>query len=127
MSINGREQQELDSIRMRLGEADPHLAELLEAFGRLAADEEMPACEQLVPPARHIPAWHRTASTGTLVVLWLLALVIFLGVAIGVAMNDSRGPAPCGAYRGVGCTTPASPHPADPPSRSASSRAYRPG
>lgn len=47
MSLSGREQQALDTIKDRLSVSDPKLVALLAIFTRLAAGEPMPAREKI--------------------------------------------------------------------------------
>jgi hypothetical protein len=47
MALPCRQQRLLEAIDQQLTDADPHLAWLLGAFGRLWADEPLPAREQL--------------------------------------------------------------------------------
>ncbi|HET6192172.1 MAG TPA: hypothetical protein VFE59_34830 [Trebonia sp.] len=47
MALPCRQQRLLEAIDRQLADADPHLAWLLGAFGRLWADEPLPAREQL--------------------------------------------------------------------------------
>lgn len=65
VSLNAREQQALDSIKDRLGRADPSLQKLLATFTRMASGEQMPAHEDI--PRRHrrgirSPRRHRRRS-----------------------------------------------------------------
>ena len=53
MSLSGREQQALDSIKDRLAGSDPGLAALLATFTRLASGEEMPVREKIPGATRH--------------------------------------------------------------------------
>jgi Protein of unknown function (DUF3040) len=46
MSLNHHQQRQLHRIESRLLRSDPHLAAMLTVFGRLAADQRMPAWEQ---------------------------------------------------------------------------------
>ena len=47
MSLNHRQQRELQRIESRLFQSEPHLAAMLTVFGRLSADQRMPAREQV--------------------------------------------------------------------------------
>lgn len=112
MSISIREQQLLESIGQQLSTEDPHLALLMETFGRLTAGDEMPAREQLVVHHRYLSAmWLRRPSTRTLLVLWLALGLMLLGiVAVGAAINRHHATL-CRARVALECTAPAvSPH-----------------
>jgi len=51
MALPRRQQRILEAIDRQMTSADPHLAWLLGTFGRLWADEPLPAREQLPTPA----------------------------------------------------------------------------
>jgi Protein of unknown function (DUF3040) len=46
MSLNHRQQRELQRIESRLLQSEPHLAAMLAVFARLSAGQRMPAWEQ---------------------------------------------------------------------------------
>jgi hypothetical protein len=47
MSLNHRQQRELQRIESRLLQSEPHLAAMLAVFGKLSAGQRMPAREQV--------------------------------------------------------------------------------
>jgi hypothetical protein len=66
MALPCRQQRLLEAIDHQLTNADPHLAWLLGAFGRLCADEPLPAREGAwpVPPLTDPPATDAAGHAG---------------------------------------------------------------
>lgn len=86
MSLSGREQQNLDSIRDRLTGSDPRLAALLATFTRLASGEDMPPGEMILAgQPRRVPATVRQPGPGwqwTAALLWLLLTALMITAAV---------------------------------------------
>jgi hypothetical protein len=65
MALPARQQRLLDAIDGQLANADPHLAWLLGSFGRLWADQPLPAREQFPTWASRLRSllWEALAAT----------------------------------------------------------------
>jgi hypothetical protein len=111
MSLSAWEQQALDSIKDGLTGSDPQLAVLLTTFTRLAADEEMPIREEILPgtrqtilskPRRRASVRRRSrrmcrglALQWVLLLLWLVTTVVLITIAALVFSHDGgQGPCP---------------------------------
>ena len=112
MSLTAREQRALESIADGLAESDPGLGSLLGIFSRLAADEEMPARNEIHPirpPATGRSYRNRSPRRLGLRLGWnraavLLWLVITIGlIAVALALSN-RGPRECAQSWGTACT-----------------------
>jgi hypothetical protein len=112
MSLSGREQQALDSIKDRLAGSDPGLAALLATFTRLASGEEMPVREEIPRAARRSRRKGRHPRRGTMsrpvrwvyqhlgfqaiaMLLWLLITVTLIASAL--LLGRGGGPSACSA------------------------------
>jgi hypothetical protein len=72
MTLPSRQERILRRADRALSQSDPHLASMLSIFARLAAEERIPAREQLrAPPARawRILLWPAAAAAAYLVIL----------------------------------------------------------
>jgi hypothetical protein len=88
MSLDFRQQRQLDRIEFRLRRSDPHLAAMLNIFARLAAGEHMPAGERL---AARLDRLQQTAAlitktlAGAVLAIWLVICMVsaaFLGLRV---------------------------------------------
>jgi hypothetical protein len=86
MSLSGREQRKLDSIRERLTGSDPGLAALLATFTRMASGEDMPSREMILAgQPRRVPATARQPGPGwqwAAALLWLLLTTLMITAAV---------------------------------------------
>lgn len=128
MSLSGREQQALDTIKDRLSVSDPKLAALLATFTRLAAGEAMPACEKIRAGSRQaarrsrrtrhlrrgnvtrhpLQMCQRLGFPKVALLLWLLITVTM--IAAGVALSRSGGRGACMESFAVVCADPSPAH-----------------
>jgi hypothetical protein len=112
MSLSAWEQQTLDSIRDGLAGSDPELVALLTTFTRLAADEEMPAREE-IPAGSGRTTWrsprtprHRCRAGGcpcsrpmpsrvrvqwVVMLVWLVVTVMMITAAVVMTRGGSQG------------------------------------
>jgi Protein of unknown function (DUF3040) len=107
MSLSAWEQQALDSIKDGLTGSDPQLAVLLTTFTRLAADEEMPIREEILPgtrqtilskPRRRASVRRRSrrmrrglAVQWVLLLLWLVITVALITIALVFSQDGGQG------------------------------------
>jgi hypothetical protein len=101
MSLTGREQRILNSIRDGLASSDPGLAQLMSTFARLTAGEDMPACER-VRLLRRRAVRRGGARLGTGPVLLLLWLAVTIAL-ISLAVVLGSGPPACPRVSVAGC------------------------
>jgi hypothetical protein len=118
LSLNGREQQALDSITGRLAGSDPRLAAMLTGFTRLASGEEMPPHERI----RAGNEARRTAGPGRRLGLQWAAVLLSLLTAIAViavtlALNHGRKPGTCTTFWYTACANSAPAHSSRPGSQ----------
>jgi hypothetical protein len=107
MSLSGREQQALDSIKDRLAGSDPGLAALLATFTRLASGEDMPVREKIPqatrcsrrkrrrprrgPMSRHARrVYQHLGFQAVAMLLWLLITVTLIAVALLLGRGGSQ-------------------------------------
>jgi hypothetical protein len=76
MSLNLRQQCQLRRIESRLLRSEPHLAAMLTVFGRLSADERMPASEQV------ITRLDRMWRAAILIVTAVIAMAVTIGLLV---------------------------------------------
>jgi hypothetical protein len=107
MSLNGREQQALDSIADGLSGTDPKLASLLATFTQLTAGEKMPVPEKIRPAGRWATRLRHRPRRGKVrggarrprqqlgsqaaVLLWLLISVALIAVALPLNRGGGNG------------------------------------
>jgi hypothetical protein len=105
MSLSAWEQHALDSIQDGLSESDPELAALLSGFTRLASGEEMPGWESIRAGSRRAlrrlrrARWRsnvhrvcrRLGIQRAVVLLWLLASVAVIAVALALNAGGDHG------------------------------------
>lgn len=119
MSLTGREERILDSIRDRLASSDPGLAQIMGIFARLTAGEEMPARQHLrhrrgrlsSRPGRRRKAGRRLRICSALMLVWLAVSIALISVAVVL----SSGSPACPRLSVAGCPpagTGSVPHPA---------------
>ncbi|HEY1641016.1 MAG TPA: hypothetical protein VGG35_10035 [Streptosporangiaceae bacterium] len=97
MSLTGREERILDSIRDRLTSSDPGLAQIMGTFARLTADEEMPARQHVrhrrgrlsSRPGRGLRAGRRMRIGSALMLVWLAVSIALISLAV-VLSSGSR-------------------------------------
>ncbi len=125
MSLDAWEQRALDSIKDGLTGSDPELAALLSAFTWLTSDKDRPGGEEIQPRAvRRLrrARWRATfrkvsrrlGVQGAAVLLWLLATVALITVAL--SLNGRGDHAPCIGLVSAVCTSPAPEHGSGPAS-----------
>jgi hypothetical protein len=76
MSLNLRQQCQLRRIESGLLRSEPHLAAMLTVFGRLSADEHMPASEQV------ITRLDRMWQAAILIVNAIIAMAVTIGLLV---------------------------------------------
>lgn len=103
MSLSAHEQQELDLIEDQITASDPALASLLATFARLAADEELPAREQIRagrnPRGQRCPSLPGTfrrpggpaTRPGLAVLLWLTVSIALVVSALVISRGGGKG------------------------------------
>ena len=93
MSLSGREQDALDSIKNGLASSDPTLVARLTIFARLASGEEMPTREKI--DARPLHAGRADQRLGLRqtvpMLLWLVTTVALIAVALVCNRGGSQG------------------------------------
>ena len=132
MSLNEPHRPALGSIEDGLAGSDPKLASMLNIFSRLAAGEEMPACEKIrvrrgrpaalrprrarrhPRPGRALPQprrlYRRLGRQQAMLLLWAVISTALLAVAL--ALNTS-GHKTCIRSMGTACPSPSTPQHAD--------------
>jgi len=129
MSLSAWEQQALDSIKDRLAASDPGLTSLLNAFSRLASDEEMPARETIrvgswraarrprrrrrrrreYNVSRHVLRVREVlGSRRPALLLWLLITTVLIAVALAFSRGNAQ--ATCTTSWAMNCVNPAPAH-----------------
>jgi Protein of unknown function (DUF3040) len=78
MSLDFRQQRQLDRIESRLLRSDPHLAAMLTIFARLAMGEHMPAGERVAARL------DRAQQTAALIAKALAEVVTSIGLLVGM-------------------------------------------
>ena len=122
MSLADRDRNALGAISAELAAADPDLAAFMALFSRLAADDAMPAIEQIrgragrrrsqarrsqarrrkQPLSRGVmarPGRARRAAAWPLMIVWLVMAVSL--IATGTALSTRAGPGSCQAGQPV--------------------------
>jgi hypothetical protein len=124
VGLSAREQQALESMADALGRSDPGLASMLATFNRLNADAEMPARGRIRAGWRRIPGrrqpgrrehhpgggspqaglsvppgaagrhQRRRGWQQLMLLLWLLASIVLIAVAITISRNGGSGACP---------------------------------
>jgi len=84
MSLNHRQQRELQRIESRLFQSEPHLAAMLTVFGRLSADQRMPAREQV---ATRMDRMRQAAVLITKAIAGMAAAIAGMAAAIGLLIS----------------------------------------
>jgi Protein of unknown function (DUF3040) len=100
MSLSERDQRVLDSIEDRLVGANPELASLLATFTRLAANEALPAHENIRDgrDARSSRTAHRRECVRWQLVpalLWLVTSLALISVALTLSGRGTGANSPC--------------------------------
>ena len=85
MSLNHRQQRELQRIESRLFQSEPHLAAMLAVFGRLSADQRMPAREQVV--VTRMDRMRQAAVLITKAIAGMAAAIAGMAAAIGLLIS----------------------------------------
>ena len=108
MSLSGREQDALDSIKDGLASSDPTLVARLTIFARLASGEEMPAREKIDARPPHTGrANQRLGLPQTVPMLvWLVTTIALIAVALICNRGGSQGT--CTRSWATFCTSAAS-------------------
>jgi hypothetical protein len=107
MSLTGREERILDSMRDRLASSDPGLAQIMGTFTRLVAGEEMPARQHLRHRrprmsgrnGRRQRAGRRLRIGSALMLVWLAVSIALISLAVAF----SSGSATCPRLSVAGC------------------------
>jgi hypothetical protein len=85
MSLNHRQQRELQRIESRLLQSEPHLAAMLAVFGKLSADQRMPAGEQVA--TTRMDRMRQAAVLITKAIAGLAAAIAGLAAAIDLLIS----------------------------------------
>jgi hypothetical protein len=115
MSLNHHHQRQLSRIESRLFRSDPHLAAMLAVFGRLSADQRMPAWEQDL--STRLDRIRQATALVTKAIAALAAAVAFLVSAVlalfTVIIVGRRARVPESARQQTDSETNGRPDPAD--------------
>lgn len=100
MSLTGREERILDSIRDRLASSDPGLAQIMGTFARLTAGEEMPARQRVrhrrgrlsSRNGRRLRAGRRLRVGSALMLVWLAVSIALISLAVVLSSGSPACP-----------------------------------
>jgi hypothetical protein len=93
MSLSYHQEHQLSRVGARVRRSDPHLAAMLGVFGRLYADDGMPAWEQLAHEPTSQNRLRQAAAWSVAVLIAVVAAISVLlskAVAVATARGDAR-------------------------------------